>query len=165
MGRKNYEASGYMTVEATLIMPLVLYICVFIIYAGFYQYDRCLMKQDAYRAALRGSSTYRNSNQEVYNAAFETLERIGKEKYAAASYTCDISVNRTVAVQMEGSVQMPFRAMSGLVGASRWEIKEKAESKCINPVFFIRTCRQLEKSVREQKKKEEEEADVADGIY
>ena len=40
------EQNAYFTVEAALIIPLVLGILVFLIFIMFYQYDRCLLEQD-----------------------------------------------------------------------------------------------------------------------
>ncbi len=37
---------GYMTVEAALIMPIVWFAIFFLIFAGFFQYDRCVAQQD-----------------------------------------------------------------------------------------------------------------------
>ncbi|MBR5798474.1 MAG: pilus assembly protein [Lachnospiraceae bacterium] len=49
------KLNGYMTVEASLVIPLVLCIFVMIIKAGFLIYDRCMMSQDQYLAAFRSS--------------------------------------------------------------------------------------------------------------
>lgn len=145
MKKRWLGAGGYLTVEASLIMPIVLYVCIAIIYLGFFQYDRCLMRQDAYRAALKGSSAFRDDNQRVFNTAYEKMEELASEKYMATSCDYKITVQDKVSVLVEGSVHMPFRGIAGFVKASEWTIREKAESKCINPVIFIRTCRQIEK--------------------
>lgn len=139
--RKSKCAGGYFTVEATLIMPIVLYVCLFIIYTGFFWYDRCLMRQDAYRAALAGSSIYRDDNQKVYNKVADTIARLTEDKYIAADYAVVITVQSKVNVTISGQIAMPFRGLAGLLGKEKWEIMESVESKCINPVIFIRMCR------------------------
>lgn len=142
--RKNRCTEGYFTVEATLIMPVVLYVCIFIIYTGFYLYDKCLMKQDAYRAALAGSSIYRDDNQKVYNAAADAVVNFAEGKYIATDYIAVITVQSKVKVTVSGQITMPFHGLAKLTGKEKWEISESAESKCINPVTFIRMCRTLE---------------------
>lgn len=142
--RKNRCTEGYFTVEATLIMPIVLYVCIFIIYTGFYLYDKCLMKQDAYRAALAGSRIYRDDNQKVYNAAADAIVNFAEGKYVATDYTAVITVQSKVKVTVSGQITMPFYGLAKLAGKEKWEISESAESKCINPVIFIRMCRTLE---------------------
>lgn len=49
------KLKGYMTVEATYIVPVVLVIYVMLILCGFYLYDRCVIAQDNYLIAFRGS--------------------------------------------------------------------------------------------------------------
>ena len=148
---KNRKVCGgweaYFTVEAVLVFPLALYICIFIIYSGFYIYDRCVIGQDAYRAALRGSSIYRQDNREVYNAAEDTLKMLMSDKYIAAECSYVIKVQQDADITTEGSTVMPFRGLALLTGQEDWHIKETAKSRCLNPVFFIRMCRQLENAM------------------
>ncbi len=44
-----------MTLEATLLMPMVLCVMALIIYFSFYLYGRCVISQDAYILAFRAS--------------------------------------------------------------------------------------------------------------
>lgn len=148
LGRQSLE--GYMTVEATLIMPIVLYVCIFIIYSGFFLYDRCVMKMDAYRAVLRASSIYRQDSQAVYNTAWDMMETLTADKYIAAEYQYEIAVQGKVQVRICGQVEMPFRGIEDMTGVSVWSIEETAESKCLNPVLFIRTCRRLIEAPEEE---------------
>lgn len=46
---------GYMTVEAAYVMPIVIFLYALIIMSGFYLYDRCVISQDNYLLAFRGS--------------------------------------------------------------------------------------------------------------
>lgn len=142
-------AAGYMTVEATLIIPLVMYVCISILYLGIFQYDRCLMRQDAYRAALQGSSAYRGDNRRVYNRAFRFLEDMSRDKYFATGFDYHIEVQGKALVTTEGYVSMPFRGIENLVKAAGWTVNGRAESNCINPVVFIRLCRKIEKGITE----------------
>lgn len=51
----NKNWSGYLTVEASLVMPLVIMIYLLMILCGFYLYNRCVISQDNYLLAFRGS--------------------------------------------------------------------------------------------------------------
>ena len=141
---------GYLTVEASLIMPIVFYVCVFIIYSGFFLYDRCVMKQDAYRAVLKASSIYRQDSQEVYNTAWDMLRNLTDQKYVAADCQYEVAVQRKVKVTVTGRIQMPFRGLEKMTDVSLWNIEETAESKCLNPVLWIRMCRQIIAAAREE---------------
>ena len=48
--------SGYMTLEASFIVPWVVFIIVWIIYLGYFEYDRCLLFQDNYSLATQTAS-------------------------------------------------------------------------------------------------------------
>lgn len=47
--------NGYLTVEASFILPIVLFLYLLIVLCGFYLYNRCVISQDNYLIALRGS--------------------------------------------------------------------------------------------------------------
>ncbi len=46
---------GYVTVEAAYIIPIVSVIYMMMIMCGFYLYDKCVISQDNYLIAFRGS--------------------------------------------------------------------------------------------------------------
>lgn len=47
--------NGYLTIEASFVMPIVLFLYLLIILSGFYLYDRCVISQDDYLLAFWGS--------------------------------------------------------------------------------------------------------------
>ena len=137
------ECEGYMTVEASVIMPIVLIVCCFIIYTGFYQYDRCVSEQDAYRAALRGADLYGADKEEKYRAVVKTLEELAADHYAAAHCSYEVSVKDKMYVKMKGTVRIPLRGLARMVGTDLWDIEKEVESRMTDPVFFIRSCKML----------------------
>lgn len=63
------KLKGYLTLEAAYIMPVVLLLYVLIILAGFYLYNRCVISQNNYLLALRGSRftvSYKNYGEVIY---------------------------------------------------------------------------------------------------
>ncbi len=48
---------GYMTLEASLVMPVVICVIVLIIYFTYYLYGRCMLSQDTYILAFRATRT------------------------------------------------------------------------------------------------------------
>ena len=141
--RNKKYLGGYMTVEATLIMPVVLYVCFFIAYTGIFIYDRCVMKQDAFRVALRGSSMYGQDNEEACYAAEKQMEIISSDKYIATESTYEITVRNKVSVSVSGYVDMPFWGLAGLSEEKGFAITETVECKDLCPALFIRMCRQI----------------------
>lgn len=143
------KQKGYMTLEASLIMPFVFYICLFIIYIGFLLYDRCLIMQDCYRIALRGSSTYGNNNQDVYNTAYDYMRKVSYQKYITNNYNFQIQVNKDVTVRADGKYIMPLFGVWNLNGKEIGTFYFEEKSKCIKPTIVIRLFRELQdKSTR-----------------
>lgn len=57
---KNLKA--YMTVEASFVIPIVIFMYLLIIMCGFFLYNRCVMSQNNYLLAVRGSRFTKASN-------------------------------------------------------------------------------------------------------
>ena len=76
---RDKRVNGYMTVEASLLMPMVILLYLLIVMGGFFLYDRCVMSQDFYLLAFRGSSfTYgaENYGEVIYHdMEINTLDR------------------------------------------------------------------------------------------
>lgn len=144
--KKDNDPGGYMTLEASLIMPIVIYICLLIIYVGFYQYDRCIIMQDCYRIALRGSSTYKDDSQDVYNTAVAYLEQIKADKYITKEWEYNTLVQGQVVIKASGKYVMPFVEIIRLTGTDVWEIDLEVKSICINPAIILRMCYELQES-------------------
>ena len=51
----NKKVNGYLTVEASFVMPIVLFLYLLVILLAFFLYNRCVISQDLYILALRGS--------------------------------------------------------------------------------------------------------------
>ncbi len=47
--------SGNLTVEASLLFPMILWLIILLISTAFFLYNRCLLAQDAYSISYRGS--------------------------------------------------------------------------------------------------------------
>ncbi len=78
---------GYMTLEASLIVPMVICVFVLLMYFTYYLYGRCVLSQDSYIMAFRIS---RNADAEVHlntkkyfgsNKPEFNVEKSGKEVY------------------------------------------------------------------------------------
>ena len=77
------KTAGYFTVEAALLLPFVMMSIVFMIFLSFFCYDRCILEQCAYAAALRGSSSRFENTQEAYEEAAGAAESLIEKKLFA----------------------------------------------------------------------------------
>lgn len=136
---------GYMTLEATFILLLTFTVILFLFYAGIYQYDKCVIKQNAYIAVLRGSRAYAENADRVPALSKENFEELSKDSYVGLSYDYQVeyvgSIQRKAAVSLFGHMEVPVKAYEKLFPADGWDIQETVESGCRDPVYLLRFCR------------------------
>lgn len=74
--RKIYHVDASMTIELSLLMPAIMMILVFIIFASYYEHDRCAVEHSCYSCALRRSEGFDISEQDILDEIEKSL--IGK---------------------------------------------------------------------------------------
>ncbi|MBQ7944797.1 MAG: pilus assembly protein [Lachnospiraceae bacterium] len=138
--------AGYFTVEAALVMPFVMLIITMMLFLAIYCYDRCVMEQCAYEAALRGSSNrYRENtlaSQEAMNAA-ATLTEGKLFALKDLNYEVTVDMNR-ITVTYTAELNMPF--VSWLVqefGSQDFKLEVKREALRNRQVTLIRAFRKI----------------------
>lgn len=145
--KKRYEMA-YFTVEASLILPVVMLFTVMMIFLAFYSYDRCVMEHSAYEAALRGTSSHFRTAQEAEEAARKAAAGLVDEKlFAMRDFTYDVSVDAdSVTVVYHCIVNMPFVTWLGeYVSGIDMTLDVSQSARRLRPVRTIRDCRVLNK--------------------
>lgn len=104
------KEKGYFTVEASFIFPLATLFMTVMIFMSFYCYDRCILEQSAYQAAMRGSSNMIHSINEAKLVATKEAQFLIKGKlFAVDNLSYDVQADLlTVKVSYECKVNMPF---------------------------------------------------------
>lgn len=138
--RKN----AYMTLEASLVIPLIVGGIIFLLFLGFYLYNACVIKQAVYVAALRGSQLTNVTSDEVEAYVQQQLENLmGNQILARENMEKEISVSiGKVKVRISSHMQMPLTEWISSV-TNLWSIESKAEASRINPVDIIRNVRKI----------------------
>ena len=139
---KPKSVNGYMTVEATMVFPLVLSVCVISVFLGIYVYNRCVMQQDAYRVAREAVQLPFADYEEKYNAAWDRMEYLLEDKYILLNFDYSITVGRDVTVEVSGMMKGP-KTVGELTGRRWYCVEEQVQMKQSTPALFIRTCRAL----------------------
>ena len=128
---------GYMTVEATVMMPLVLGCYLFLLLIAMYQYDRCLLEQRTGQMILRGVTGASDVTDQI-----EIMQRywttVGQKDYLWLKPDNPYLTVRgnDITVQAGGSFAFPFGYFTGIGGNQRIEIRQ--ESKYLHPVAILR---------------------------
>ncbi|MDE7321562.1 MAG: pilus assembly protein [Lachnospiraceae bacterium] len=144
---KKWEPA-YFTVEASLILPITMFLTVIMIFLAFYSYDRCILEHSAYEAALRGTGSHIQTAEEAGEQARIAAGRLVDGKLIAIrDYCYDIDVNANqVTVIYHCAVNMPFIAWIGedVLGADM-TLNISRSAMRHRPVRIIRSCRVLNK--------------------
>lgn len=142
--RKKRMLMGSYTVEASLLFPMVVILCVLIIYLTFFVYDECSLWQSAYIAALRGG-TSRAGQEKEEETAGRTVRQLLKEQLLAAEHVEyeAHSDKRTVRVLIGMNLRPPVG--KGMT-ADSWRLESKGEMERLRPVEYIRMCRRLKEA-------------------
>ncbi len=80
MKDKLNDYEGYLTIEASFIMPIVVIIIVQLLYLGFYCYDKSVSVQCCYLAALRASNEWELTNVQMEQLAYRNVMELTEEK-------------------------------------------------------------------------------------
>ncbi|MBQ7067418.1 MAG: pilus assembly protein [Lachnospiraceae bacterium] len=143
MGKK---LKGSSTIEASLIMPMILTIFAFFIYLSFFLYNRVEVTTNAYILALRGSrmesetakETYRYMKKESSKLMSGNLLAIKKYGEQMKVKGDNIQVTYSVSIQVPGAV-----ILSNIFEENTWNYKITKKTKKLQPVLFIRNCRKI----------------------
>lgn len=141
------EKNAYFTVEASMLIPLILGGIIFVIYLGIYLYNVCTLKQSSYMAALRGSQMKNVSNEDIKSYTQQQLNQL-LEQQILATEKLETRIHVTgnkVKIYISTNITMPF---AGFISKAVdfWEIENEAEANRLNPVEIIRNVRKVNES-------------------
>ncbi len=140
-GQQISEAA-YFTVEAALILPIVMLFTVVMIFLAIYSYDRCVMEHCAYEASLRGAGSYISSATEAETVARTAARRLVEERlFALRNFSYEVSVDsKQVTVTYNSEINMPFITWLGeYVSDIDMTIKVTKSAKRLNSTRTIRS--------------------------
>lgn len=141
---KKRRVKGYMTAEAGFIVSWVLFLFVFLIYAGFYLYDKCVLFQDAYTVCFRGSIQKEEEKVSAYIDA-HLKEQFGEKYFGTDGIQSNVRrEGQDVVVSGACRVRIPVGHFLTMAGNSGWQIQTEARARIMNPTGIIRKCRMAE---------------------
>jgi Flp pilus assembly protein TadG len=126
------DNKGSASIEAAVIVPLLLMIFAVIIHLSVFLYDKCSLERAAAMAALRGSEAVRESNNVRYQIADEGVTELLENGLLGAE-----TVEKQIQIkgnQIKICLTMQYKW---------WKFQVETEKKAVNPVEFVRTCRKV----------------------
>lgn len=140
--KKDNSFSAYLTVEAALVMPIVLGVILLTIYLMFFQFNRCLMDQNTGILAVR-ACTSQIINRKERMAELLLMSQMEDDRYLAWDMgEVEIKfIGSSVYVKREGMLKCPFPGLVTWAGGNEWSSIAKYKNNRINPVSVIRIYR------------------------
>ena len=138
------EKSAYITIEASLVLPLILGGIIFVLYIGFYLYNFATVKQVAYIAALRGSQTRDVSYAEIENYVERQVdELLLGQILAKENIKKEVEVFAgSIKVKIYTSVKIPFAGLLPFTD-NFLEIQGESWVNRTEPIEIIRGIRKI----------------------
>ena len=138
--REYYE--GYLSVEATFIIPIAVMLIMLLIYWGFYCYEKSISIQCSYLAVLRGSNEWEMSGKELEIFVEENLKTMIDERLLYLK-GIDITVEAGLAhikAQVKGKIENLFSKI-GENSLTQWNAESLKRAYRLKPSSFIRKYR------------------------
>lgn len=136
------KQKGSYTVEATLLMGILLSVLVSIIYLGFWYHDRNFLRNAAYEAACTASLRADDENYQIGKVAGSLIK--GRLLATSSLATDCKTTEKSAAVCYQGTFRVP-----GMIAVffqkQRLEIKEECELSTQRPSERIQKVRQIAK--------------------
>ena len=73
--RKNIYKNGVMTLELSLLMPVILAVIILIIFTGYFYHDKCIIERGAYSACIKGVEYLSQQKGRKHTADVESMMR------------------------------------------------------------------------------------------
>lgn len=139
--------AGYMTVEASLIMPMVLCVITVLIYTGYFLYNRCLATQDAYILCFRESIHKDDSLWSYPDGSVvrdEEEDQVGDKYLAVKSKSTDVSIDGSIIrYSGEGNVAPPLFGGNVIMPQGIWTYRYGMSARHTDPPLNIRKARRI----------------------
>lgn len=136
------EFAAYLTIEISLLFPIILSILISIIFLIFYAYNSTIAFQNAAICALYGKEfSYKDTKvSEQIDRMYTVLETLNKDQYIATNQLKQkVSVEgNSIVVSQKGNVNIPL-LISGFM--SEYDFSEGVKVQCQEAVFYIRQMR------------------------
>lgn len=142
------DLNAYFTVEAALVLPLVMGAMIMGLYLFCYQYDRCILEQDI-GSLLIYSCAMAEENADSTEDIRENIElragALNRKKYAAWELTgLDIKIEKNrISLTGQGQLTFPVPGWNFWNKDNVWEAKVSYDSGRLSPVYYIRQYRKV----------------------
>lgn len=141
----NKKISAFFSVEAAVVLPLVIGAALLAVSLFVFQYDRCLMEQDLAAQTLKAATAEAGTNDELTEKIRLQTAGLYRNKYVAWDILMlDVKMKKgIVEAAGKGEFQFPLPGWNFWNRENIWSVQAEYKAHRISPVSFIRNCRKL----------------------
>ena len=130
--RKLHSVKASFTVEACLLMSVILFVIMGTLYLFFHVHNRAWLTCAAYEAALTGSMAESSEPATGYVSAWTKGQMLGNSGFYGGEYLrMDVSLGSSLEVTYDMDTRASF-------GAGLWHMSVSGSSHILEPVKWIR---------------------------
>ena len=145
--RKQFLCEGSMTVEAALLLPLLLGTMIFTIYLAVFLYNRCAARSLAGTAAVMAAGMEHESPAQIQKTLDRYLQEGKKHFPMAGDVTSEVSVS-LLNVRVTVNIRQKVTAMFLPLAKNEAEYKAKETVQRLDPAKYIRTIKIANKALK-----------------
>ncbi len=149
----NKNNKGMMTIEACILIPIIIMISLLVIWLGFFLYNKTLLLECAGIAAIKGSQMAEADNETLASAAVVRAEELLAQKTVAMEIqNIIVSVDYgAVTVKITGVMQVPEAIfLMDIYQDDRWEIHVEQTAERLRNCSILRTIERIRKAQNER---------------
>lgn len=142
--RRGWTLGGYFTVEASLVLPMVIGTVIFVICVLLFWYNRCLMDQDAAMLSVKVVQISGKSIQDREQALKEWRKEFMTDKHYGWDQEDPFLSQRLGRITIRQSGKL-------ILGDFPWMAETVYENADIHPASFLRLCRRMNQDMEGQR--------------
>lgn len=146
---RKMDNRGMMTIEACILIPIIIMISLLVVWLGFFLYNKTLLMECAGIAAITGSQLAEADNEELAGAAADRAGELLLQKTVAMEVR-DITVSvdyDAVTVRIAGVMQIPGAIfLTDIYQQDSWEIQVEQTAERLRSCSILRTIERLRKA-------------------
>ncbi len=154
---REKRVGAFITIEYTLLIPVLLLLYTCLIYMGLFLHNRCVLQANVYMLGLEGSRlTAAEPAEKVVWLQSKEKQLYHKYILAEELYSTYHVQGNNIQISSSGQMANPFSVVG--MGASTWTLNAECEVTAMSPVNTLRLC-ELACSFLENASSKEEQAD------
>jgi hypothetical protein len=146
---------GSVTIEYTLLLPILMVVYTFLVVVALFQYNQCLLETNLYLIGNQGMELARQDGEGRITVLKSKAARLYQEKYIMVEdvRTMYSVKGNHVEIVATGKIRNPLNFIG--LGEEVWELYAKCEQEVLDTTSILRLYKNIRDRLQSQIQKEE----------